>query len=99
MLLERQDVIIVASVLCIYGIGTPEDWSGMRVDAAADQRITRVRCSEDGGDPYTRNDVEPARGTFRVRGDVIEVHRRTKTTSCGSSSTTIASRGSRRWIR
>src|SRR5205085_6701649 len=41
MLLERDDVIIVASVSCIYGLGTPEDWRGMRIDAQAGERLTR----------------------------------------------------------
>src|SRR5262245_27672518 len=75
MLLEREDVLIVASVSCIYGLGTPEDWRGMRVDAAAGQRMRRAELLEKMvAIQYTRNDVEPARGTFRVRGDVIEVH-------------------------
>jgi len=75
MLLERQDVVIVASVSCIYGLGTPEDWRGMRVDAAAGERVGRRQLLEKMvAIQYTRNDVEPARGTFRVRGDVIEVH-------------------------
>ncbi len=75
MLLEREDVVIVASVSCIYGLGAPEDWRGMRLDAAAGERATRkdildtlVRIQ------YTRNDIEVGRGNFRVRGDVIEVH-------------------------
>jgi excinuclease ABC subunit B len=75
MLLEREDVVIVASVSCIYGLGTPEDWRGMRVDATAGQRMRRSELLEHMvAIQYTRNDVEPARGTFRVRGDVIEVH-------------------------
>src|SRR5262245_15619726 len=75
MLLEREDVLIVASVSCIYGLVTPEDWRGMRVDATAGQRMRRSELLEHMvAIQYTRNDVEPARGTFRVRGDVIEVH-------------------------
>jgi excinuclease ABC subunit B len=75
MLLERDDVIIVASVSCIYGLGAPEDWSGMRLDAAAGQRATRKEILEKLVQiQYTRNDIEVARGNFRVRGDVIEVH-------------------------
>jgi excinuclease ABC B subunit len=75
MLLEREDVIIVASVSCIYGLGTPEDWRGMRVDAAAGERMRREQLLEKMvAIQYTRNDVSPERGTFRVRGDVIEVH-------------------------
>ena len=75
MLLERDDVIVVASVSCIYGLGTPEDWRGMRVDAAAGERMRREQLLEKMvAIQYTRNDVTPERGTFRVRGDVIEVH-------------------------
>ena len=75
MLLEREDVVIVASVSCIYGLGTPEDWRGMRVDATAGQRMRRSELLEHMvAIQYTRNDVEPSRGTFRVRGDVVEVH-------------------------
>ncbi|MGH7731008.1 MAG: excinuclease ABC subunit UvrB, partial [Candidatus Eiseniibacteriota bacterium] len=75
MLLERDDVIIVASVSCIYGLGAPEDWRGMRVDATAGDRLRRGELLERMvAIQYTRNDLEPSRGTFRVRGDVIEVH-------------------------
>ena len=75
MLLEREDVIIVASVSCIYGLGTPEDWRGMRLDASAGERLTRHQILEKlVGIQYTRNDIEVGRGCFRVRGDVIEVH-------------------------
>jgi excinuclease ABC subunit B len=75
MLLERDDVVIVASVSCIYGLGTPDDWRGMRVNANAGERLSRRELLEQMvAIQYTRNDVEPARGTFRVRGDVIEVH-------------------------
>ena len=74
MLLEREDVIIVASVSCIYGLGTPEDWRGMRLDARAGERQTRHQILEKlVGIQYTRNDLEVERGCFRVRGDVIEV--------------------------
>ncbi|MBI3538827.1 MAG: DEAD/DEAH box helicase family protein, partial [Candidatus Eisenbacteria bacterium] len=74
-LLERDDVIIVASVSCIYGLGTPEDWRGMRVDATAGDRMRRGELLEKMvAIQYTRNDISPERGTFRVRGDVIEVH-------------------------
>jgi excinuclease ABC subunit B len=75
MLLERDDVIIVASVSCIYGLGAPEDWRGMRLDAAAGARATRKEILDKlVSIQYVRNDVELARGAFRVRGDVIEVH-------------------------
>ncbi|HET7224088.1 MAG TPA: excinuclease ABC subunit UvrB, partial [Candidatus Eisenbacteria bacterium] len=75
MLLERDDVVIVASVSCIYGLGAPEDWRGMRLDATAGERATRQQILEKLVQiQYTRNDIEVGRGQFRVRGDVIEVH-------------------------
>ena len=75
MLLERDDVIIVASVSCIYGLGAPEDWKGMRLDARAGERLRRSALLEKLVEiQYTRNDVAPERGSFRVRGDVVEVH-------------------------
>ena len=75
MLLERDDVIIVASVSCIYGLGAPEDWRGMRIDARAGERMRRETLLERlVAIQYTRNDLQPERGTFRVRGDVIEIH-------------------------
>ncbi|MFI5371549.1 MAG: excinuclease ABC subunit UvrB [Candidatus Eisenbacteria bacterium] len=75
MLLERDDVIIVASVSCIYGLGAPEDWKGMRVDARAGEKLRRGDLLEKlVSIQYTRNDLAPERGTFRVRGDVVEVH-------------------------
>ncbi|OGF17650.1 MAG: excinuclease ABC subunit B [Candidatus Eisenbacteria bacterium RBG_16_71_46] len=75
MLLERDDVVIVASVSCIYGLGTPEDWRGMRLDAAAGARMRRDQLlSKLVEIQYTRNDLEVGRGCFRVRGDVVEVH-------------------------
>jgi excinuclease ABC subunit B len=75
MLLERDDAIIVASVSCLYGLGTPEDWRGMRLDARAGERITRHQILEKLVEiQYTRNEIEVGRGQFRVRGDVIEVH-------------------------
>ncbi|OGG51982.1 MAG: excinuclease ABC subunit B [Candidatus Handelsmanbacteria bacterium RIFCSPLOWO2_12_FULL_64_10] len=73
-LLERQDVIIVASVSCIYGIGSPEEYKNMHVILEVGQRIDRDDLLRRLVDiHYTRNDFEFARGTFRVRGDVVEV--------------------------
>ena len=75
MLLEREDVVIVASVSSIYGLGTPEDWRGMRVDATTGARMSRRELLDRLVDiQYQRNDVEVRRGTFRVRGDVVEIH-------------------------
>ncbi len=74
-LFERRDVLIVASVSCIYGIGSPEAYYGMLVMLEKGQKISRQdilrRLVEV---QYERNDVDFRRGTFRVRGDVIEVY-------------------------
>jgi excinuclease ABC subunit B len=73
-LLERRDVIIVASVSCIYGIGSPEAYSGMLVslevgeDVDFDDVINKLVEIQ-----YERNDYDFHRGTFRIKGDVIEV--------------------------
>jgi len=73
-LLERRDVIIVASVSCIYGLGSPEDYYGMVLPLALGQRIDRAQILRKLVDiQYERNDHDFARGTFRVRGDIIEV--------------------------
>ncbi|MGH9160360.1 MAG: excinuclease ABC subunit UvrB [Vicinamibacteraceae bacterium] len=73
-LFERRDVIIVASVSCIYGLGSPEAYYGMVLPLERGQRIERDRILRKLVDiQYERNDLEPVRGTFRVRGDVIEV--------------------------
>ncbi|MSP91898.1 MAG: excinuclease ABC subunit UvrB [Myxococcales bacterium] len=73
-LLERTDVVIVASVSCIYGIGAAESYMGMRTQLAVGQRIRRDDLLRQFVDiQYERNDYELARGSFRVRGDVIEI--------------------------
>jgi excinuclease ABC subunit B len=75
MLLEREDVVIVASVSCIYGLGTPEDWKGMRLSTGTGERVSRHELLEKlVSIQYQRNDVEVARGCFRVRGDVVDIH-------------------------
>jgi excinuclease ABC subunit B len=73
-LFDRRDVIIVSSVSCIYGLGSPEAYQGMMLQIVANKEIRRdtflrelVRIQ------YKRNDVDFSRGTFRVRGDVVEV--------------------------
>jgi excinuclease ABC subunit B len=72
--LERKDVIVVASVSCIYGIGSPDDFKGMVVAVARDDTAARDSILRKLVDiQYTRNDYECVRGTFRVRGDTIEV--------------------------
>jgi excinuclease ABC subunit B len=73
-LLSRDDVIIVASVSCIYGLGRPEDWKEMLLFLHQGQEIERNAILQRLVDiQYTRNDIAFERGTFRVRGDVIEV--------------------------
>ena len=71
---ERQDVIIVASVSCIYGLGSPEDYLGMMVSLRPGMEKDRdevIRALVD--IQYTRNDMDFHRGTFRVRGDTVEI--------------------------
>ncbi|MBN1560728.1 excinuclease ABC subunit UvrB [candidate division KSB1 bacterium] len=73
-LLSRNDVIIVASVSCIYGLGSPEDWKKMNLFLDRGQTIERNTILQRLVEIlYTRNDIAFDRGTFRVRGDVIEV--------------------------
>ncbi len=73
-LAERNDVIIVASVSCIYGIGSPEDYQNMMVSLRPGDTKDRDEVIRQLIDiQYMRNDMDFARGTFRVRGDVLEV--------------------------
>ena len=73
-LFERRDVIIVASVSCIYGLGSPEAYYGMLLPLQVGQRIDRDQILRKLVEiQYERNDVEFGRGTFRVRGDIVEV--------------------------
>src|SRR4051812_10556492 len=73
-LFERRDVIIVASVSCIYGLGSPEAYYGMLLPLERGRRITREDILRKLVEiQYERNDVEFGRGTFRVRGDIVEV--------------------------
>jgi len=73
-LFERRDVIIVASVSCIYGLGSPEAYYGMLLPLERGQRIKREEILRKLVEiQYERNDHDFNRGTFRVRGDIIEV--------------------------
>ena len=73
-LFERRDVIIVASVSCIYGLGAPEAYYGMLLELKTGQKIEREDVLRKLVEiQYERNDTEFSRGTFRVRGDSIEV--------------------------
>ncbi|MEJ2715565.1 MAG: excinuclease ABC subunit UvrB [Deltaproteobacteria bacterium] len=73
-LLERGDVIIVASVSCIYGLGSPQDYRNMLVHLIQKEESNRDEILKKLVEiQYDRNDVDFHRGTFRVRGDVVEV--------------------------
>ncbi len=73
-LAERRDVVIVASVSCIYGLGDPEEYEGLSVSLREGQAIDRDDLLRRLVDiQFTRNDFEPERGTFRVRGEVVEI--------------------------
>ncbi|MBR3383843.1 MAG: DEAD/DEAH box helicase family protein, partial [Atopobiaceae bacterium] len=73
-LLSRRDVIVVASVSCIYGIGSPEDYAGLAPTVSKDVPLERddlIRALID--IQYDRNDFDVQRGMFRVRGDTVDV--------------------------
>jgi excinuclease ABC subunit B len=73
-LLGRRDVVIVASVSCIYGLGSPEDYKEMLVDIAPGMALERDSMLEElVAIQYTRNDYEALPGTFRVRGDTVDI--------------------------
>jgi excinuclease ABC subunit B len=73
-LFERKDVIIIASVSCIYGLGSPDSYASMVVTARNGQEISRDKFLRSLIDiQYTRNDMKLQRGSFRVRGDVVDV--------------------------
>ena len=73
-LIERRDVIIVASVSCIYGLGSPEAYQKSVLMLEKGERITRETIlMKLLHIQYTRNDIEFSRGTFRVRGDTVEI--------------------------
>jgi excinuclease ABC subunit B len=73
-LLSRRDVVVVASVSCIYGIGSPEDYAGMAAFLDVSKGYERDQLMRDLIEiQYDRNDYEVERGTFRVRGDVVDI--------------------------
>ncbi|MCA9331489.1 excinuclease ABC subunit UvrB [Candidatus Saccharibacteria bacterium] len=73
-LLSRRDVLIVASVSCIYGIGSVEDYGDMAVKVVRGERRVRDKLLRQLTDiQYQRNDIDFHRGTFRVRGDVVDI--------------------------
>ncbi len=74
-ILERKDVIVVASVSCIYGIGSPEDYLGMHLFIEEGMRTKRDAFLRELIEIlYVRSDAEFKRGNFRVRGDTVEIH-------------------------
>jgi excinuclease ABC subunit B len=73
-LFERRDVIVVASVSCLYGLGMPEEYLKASIPFKVGQRIDQRQVLRDlVGIQYERNDLELARGRFRVKGDVLEI--------------------------
>ncbi len=73
-LMERRDVLIVASVSCIYGLGSPQDYRSMLLMLKVGETVSREEILRKLTDiHYERNDVEFARGTYRSRGDTVEV--------------------------
>ena len=74
-LLSRRDVIVVASVSCIYGIGSPQDYAGLAPNVSKDEPLERDELIHSLIDiQYDRNDYDLSRGTFRVRGDTVDVY-------------------------
>ncbi|WFB35256.1 excinuclease ABC subunit UvrB [Kiritimatiellota bacterium B12222] len=74
-LLNRRDVVIIASVSCIYGLGSPEDYQNMLIHLQVGAEIDRDLFLEKlVSIQYTRNDIERSPGTFRVRGDTVELY-------------------------
>ena len=73
-LFEGDDVIIIASVSCIYGLGNPEEYQNLRLNIRVGMEIERNELLRRLVDiQYQRNDIEFGRGTFRVRGDIVEI--------------------------
>ena len=73
-LISRSDVIVVASVSCIYGLGSPEDFRNMMISIEIDMEISRDAFLEKLVEiQYNRNDIDLKRGNFRVRGDIVDL--------------------------
>lgn len=82
-LFERKDVIIIASVSCIYGLGNPEEYKEMVVSLRTGMEIERNQLLRKLVDiQYERNDINFKRGTFRVRGDVVEIFPASRDEKC-----------------
>ena len=75
LLSGRKDVIVVSSVSCIYGMGNPEDFNSNVITIVVGQKISRnLFLRELVGALYSRNEISPVRGNFRVKGDTVDVH-------------------------
>lgn len=73
-LFERRDVIVVASISCIYGLGIPSEYLKAAVKFSVGETLNlRTSLRELVNNQYSRNDIEPGRGRFRVKGDVLEI--------------------------
>ncbi|MFT2203019.1 excinuclease ABC subunit UvrB [Staphylococcus chromogenes] len=82
-LFERDDVIIIASVSCIYGLGNPDEYKDLVVSIRVGMEMDRSELLRKLVDvQYTRNDIDFKRGTFRVRGDVVEIFPASKDELC-----------------
>ncbi|MCD2138854.1 excinuclease ABC subunit UvrB [Salinicoccus halitifaciens] len=82
-LFERDDVIIIASVSCIYGLGNPEEYRDMVVSVRVGMEMDRNEFLRKLVDiQYSRNDIDFQRGTFRVRGDIVEVFPASRDEQC-----------------
>ena len=98
-LFSRRDVLIVASVSCIYGIGDPVNWQKMSVELKVGEEVRRERVLRDlVRIQYSRNDLELRRGTFRARGDTLEVVPGYSETPSGFTSGAMKSRRSSSFI-
>ncbi len=74
-LLTRDDVIVIASVSCIYGLGSPKEWEKLMLSIEVGQEIDRDEMLRHLVDiQYSRDDIGLKRGSFRVRGDIVEIH-------------------------
>ena len=74
-LLERRDVIVVSSVSCLYGLGSPDDFDAMKAKVTVDEDMSREKLLRQLVDiQYTRNDIAPERGQFRCAGDSVEIY-------------------------
>lgn len=82
-LFERDDVIIISSVSCIYGLGNPEEYRDLVVSVRVGMSIERNQLLRKLVDiQYTRNDIDFKRGTFRVRGDIVEIFPASRDEQC-----------------